>query len=119
MDLYLDIPLKNATATKVKGSISMQKADLAMGWPKPPLKDVEGTVHFSEKGATASNVHARPFGSGDASVSVTHHDRWLYRDQRFGFDGRFSSELVCTKSLFRSCCQAYVPACFPLSLRLS
>ena len=70
LDLYLDIPLKNATATKVKGSISMQKADIAMGWPKPPLKDVEGTVHFSEKGATASNVHARPFGSGDASVSV-------------------------------------------------
>ena len=70
LDLYLDIPLKNATATKVKGAISMQKADIAMGWPKPPLKDVEGTVHFSEKGATASNVHARPFGSGDASVSV-------------------------------------------------
>ena len=31
LDLYLDIPLKNATATKVKGSISMQKADIAMG----------------------------------------------------------------------------------------
>ena len=70
LDLYLDIPLLEASGTKVKGAISMQKADIAMGWPKPPLNDVEGTVHFSEKGATASNVHARPFGSGDASVSV-------------------------------------------------
>lgn len=70
LDLYLDIPLKEPSGTKVKGAISLQKADIAMGWPKPPLNDVEGTVHFSEKGATASNVHARPFGSGDASVSV-------------------------------------------------
>lgn len=70
LDLALDIPLLHAQDTKVNGAISMEHADVNMGWPKPPLSDVEGTVHFSEKGAHASNLHARPFGSGDASVSV-------------------------------------------------
>lgn len=70
LDLHLDIPLLHAADTKVNGSISMSGANIAMGWPKPPLRDVEGTVHFFERGARASNVHARPFGSGDTSVSV-------------------------------------------------
>lgn len=70
LDLSLDIPLLQAKNTKVSGSISMRDADIEMGWPKPPLTDVEGIVHFSEKGAQASNLHARPFGSGDTSVSV-------------------------------------------------
>ena len=70
LDLSLDIPLLHAADTKVKGAVTMQEASIDMGWPKPPLKDVEGTVHFTEKGAAASNVHARAFGAGDASISV-------------------------------------------------
>ena len=70
LDLSLDIPLLHAKDTKVDGAISLEDADVTMAWPRPPLTDVEGTVHFSEKGARASNVHARAFGTGDASVSV-------------------------------------------------
>lgn len=70
LDLHLDIPLMHAHDTKVEGAISMTGAVMEMGWPKPPLKDVTGTVHFSEKGARATGLNARAFGSGDASVSV-------------------------------------------------
>lgn len=70
LELALDIALLEPEKTKVDGAIILEGADIDMGWPKPPLKDVEGTVYFSEKGARATAVKARAFGSGDASVSV-------------------------------------------------
>lgn len=70
LDLSLDIPLLHPADTKVNGALTLDASSIEMGWPKPPLTDVEGTVRFSEKGAWASGLNARVFGSGDAAASV-------------------------------------------------
>ncbi len=70
LSLSLDIPLLNAPATRVAGDITMAGNRVEMPHPVPPLAEVTGTVHFTEKGAFAQNVLAKPFAKEDATVNV-------------------------------------------------
>lgn len=71
LELNLDIPLLHAQDTRVAGTVKLQNNTLAMAYPVPPLTHLTGAVHFSEKGATARRLQARPFGQGDISANIT------------------------------------------------
>lgn len=70
LSLKLDIPLLHARDTRVAGGITMAGNRVDMPRPIPPLSEVTGTVNFTEKGASAKNVLAKPFAGEDASVNV-------------------------------------------------
>ena len=68
--LALDIPLLHAEDTRVAGAVTMSGNRIEMPHPIPPLAEVQGTVRFSEKGATAQRVLAKPFGKEDSTINV-------------------------------------------------
>ena len=70
LKLTLAIPLLHAHDTRVAGAVTMAGNRVEMPHPVPPLAEVSGTVNFNEKGASAKNVLARPFGKEDATINV-------------------------------------------------
>ena len=74
LTLSLSIPLLHAHDTRVAGTLKLAGNSIDMGKPVPPLTDVEGSVEFTERGATARRLVARPFGHGDAVANITTTD---------------------------------------------
>lgn len=70
LSLALDIPLLHAKDTRVSGAVTMSGNHVEMPRPIPPLAEVQGTVRFNEKGASAQRVLAKPFGKEDSTVNV-------------------------------------------------
>lgn len=58
LDLKLDIPLDNARATQVAGTLTFQNADIALGQDIPPFSRAAGRVEFTERSLALTNVSA-------------------------------------------------------------
>ncbi len=63
LDLRLEIPLLHAKDTRVKGRVFLKDNEVSMGWPVPPLKNVNGYVDFSHRGTSTDDLRATAFGN--------------------------------------------------------
>lgn len=69
LDLALDIPLRRAFETKVRGVYRLQNNQLEVTSALPTIAEVSGSLEISEKSITANGLVGRVFG-GPLTVSI-------------------------------------------------